>query len=137
MQRVMPMGLSLPRSVEATQRYYVQGSPSTLGGVTEWLTMRRVVLLAAAVLLYRRMNRRPVVRNQKPETCDEKYCPPSAYETHVDRPMNTLLKDQSLGAGLSLPVPASLRVPYRKTKSDYYVEAMRSPGVRLVAHAVA
>ena len=60
--------------------------------------------------------------------------PTETAQMIVDRPLNTLLKDQSMGAGLSLPVKnATLKVPYMKTKSDYYQEAMHHPGVRLVA----
>ena len=87
--------------------------------------------------------------------CDEKYCPPT-YQIHVDAPRNTLLKDQSNGAGLRLNGVlaghaatnpggrhvgllhnATMKDVYTTTKRDYFTEAVNSAGVRLVAHAVA
>ena len=128
---------NLPQSVEAARRAFVPGQPTTPGAVREWLSVPRVVALLAAAMMYREWMKPTAVKLEEKRTCDEKYCPPH-FQTHVDRPLNTLLKDQSLGAGLSLPLPtASLAIPYAKTKSDYYQEAMASPGVRLVAHAVA
>ncbi len=67
------------------------------------------------------------------ESCAHKYCPTNV-EIHVDRPLNTQLKDQSLGSGLAVP----LKMPgvwdvYRKVTTDYHKEAFLSPGVRLVA----
>ena len=45
--------------------------------------------------------------------------------------------DQSEGAALMGPPPLSLAVPYARVKSDYFTEAVQSPGVKLVAHAIA
>lgn len=104
---------------------------------TEWFSLPKLALLAGAGLAYHEMKKTAAQKTQSPMGCDEKYCPPGAYVTHVDRPMNTLLKDQSMGAGLRTPPPSvSLATPYMKTKSDYYREAVESPGVRLVAHRV-
>ena len=126
---------SLPQSVEAARRAFVPGEGSR---ATEWFSLPKLALLLAGGIALRQWTRPPSKKLQKERTCDEKYCPPEAWTTHVDRPINTLLKDQSLGAGLSLPVKnATLAVPYQKTKADYYREAMMSPGVKLVAHAVA
>lgn len=66
-------------------------------------------------------------------TCQDKYC----MQTWVDRPHNTLLKDQSSGAGLGTTPATSLREPYETVTNDYLREVALHPGVRLVAHAVA
>ena len=72
--------------------------------------------------------------NTDKTTCDEKYCPPAHYQTWIDRPMNTLLTDQSHGAGLALgPPQVSLATPYYTTKAAYRKGVMQSPGVHLVA----
>jgi L-aminopeptidase/D-esterase-like protein len=44
-----------------------------------------------------------------------------------------------VGAGVGMDGPYTregVGAVYRKVKSDYYEEALRHPGVRLVAHAV-
>jgi hypothetical protein len=64
-----------------------------------------------------------------------RYSPP-LWQIFVDSAQNTLLKDQSSGAGLSMPVAADLRIPYETTKRDLHAEQMASPGVGLVASAV-
>jgi len=70
-----------------------------------------------------------------PKECQSKYC---TTEMWVDKPMNTLLKDQSLGVGLGrpayLPGPQTVEM---KVQSDYIRAMMQSPGVGLVAHAIA
>lgn len=108
------------------------------GGASQWFNLPSIALMIAAALMYREMSKTASEKAPgKKMGCDEKYCPPGAYQTHVDRPLNTLLKDQSCGAGLKLPQQmVTLATPYMKTKSDYYREAAESPGVKLVAHAV-
>lgn len=122
-----------------THSAYVPGTANLVTKAGEWFNAPRIAMILAAALLYREMRRPKGVLDQETRmACDEKYCPPKAYVTHVDRPLNTLLKDQSQGAGLSLPrAKATLEAAYRKTKSDYYEEALASPGVKLVAHTVA
>mgnify|MGYP004388941413 CR=1 FL=1 len=61
--------------------------------------------------------------------CTEKYCPPN-YLIHVDKPVNTVLRDDTLGG-------ATLSGAYQYVKSQYLKEAREAPGVRLVAHTVA
>ena len=108
------------------------------------LSLPLVVALLAAGLLTREVMKPPPKKLLPKMPVNEKYSPPM-YITHVDRATNTLLKDQSHGAGLSLPVDPSygqsykpnLERPYRTTKSDYFNESLQSPGVRLVAGAVA
>lgn len=69
--------------------------------------------------------------------CQEKYCPPRNHITFVDRPDKTLMKDQSLGAGLANPPQGvTLATPYEVTKKSYLQEALTSPGVKLVCHKV-
>ena len=115
---------------------FVPGQTGLVGAATEWINLPTIAVLAASALLYREMSKPKAQGLHQLMTCDEKYCPPS-FLTHVDRPSNTLLKDQSQGAGLSQgPGLVTLRTPYEKTKSDYHREAIMSPGVRLVAHAV-
>ena len=81
--------------------------------------------------------------------CQEKYCPPN-YQIHVDKPMNTLQRDDSLNIAMTdsvkFPDPSkqvlghglysTLEQVYDKTKSQYFKEAHEHPGVRLVAHTV-
>lgn len=81
-------------------------------------------------------------------TCQEKYCEP-LYQIHVDKPMNTLMRDdrpwvpvdQRGGAssqfGMATATPAlTLKAAYHLSKQTYYEEAHTHPGVRLVAHTV-
>jgi hypothetical protein len=109
-----------------------------VGAATEWFNLPTIVVLGAAALAYREMSKTAAQKAPgKKMGCDEKYCPPAAYQIHVDRAVNTLLKDQSLGAGLRVPPNGvNLAMPYAKTKNDYFKEAAENPGVRLVAHAV-
>ena len=62
------------------------------------------------------------------QPCTEKYCPPM-YQIQVDRPVNTVLRDDSVGG-------PTLKDAYEYTKSQYLREAKEHPGVKLVAHAV-
>ena len=126
---------NLPQSVEAARRAFVPGQPTTPGAVREWLSVPRVVALLAAAMMYREWMKPTAVKLEEKMTCDEKYCPPT-FQIHVDKPVNTLLKDQSEGAALSGPTPLSLAIPYARVKSDYFNEALHSPGVKLVAHTV-
>ena len=96
-----------------------------------WISLPSLALMGAAAYAILQMRKPSVLKYV--EECNEKYC----HQTHVDRPLNTLLKDQSAGAGLTVPPKSlSLRTPYEVTKNDYVREARESPGVRLVAHAV-
>ena len=96
-----------------------------------------LLLLGAAAIFAFLMSQTglpPGAPNRSKATCDEKYCPPKHYQTHVARPMNTLLTDQSQGAGLALGPPnVTLATPYYETKAAYRKAALQSPGVRLVA----
>ncbi len=108
-----------------------------MGKLGEMATVPNLAILAASAFIYNKMQQSPALHLRSEAACDEKYCPPEAYLTHVDRPLNTLLKDQSQGAGLSTPPEvATFQSAYQVTKKDYYQEAMASPGVRLVAHAI-
>lgn len=129
---------SIPQSVEAARRAFVPGQAAPLTEVVEWLNLPKLAILAALVYAVNHLRKPSSQRvTEAPTVCDEKYCAPT-FITHVDRPLNTLLKDQSMGAGLKVGPPnPTLQMPYAKTKSDYYREAVMSPGVRLVAHAVA
>ncbi len=102
----------------------------------EWFNLPTIACLTAAALLWREAGKTAASKVVESKmTCDEKYCPPT-FQIHVDKPVNTLLKDQSEGAALSGPTPLSLAIPYARVKSDYYNEAVHSPGVKLVAHAL-
>jgi len=109
--------------------------PQLLGGASwapgAWISAPKIAVVAGLAFAAWQMRRPKLPSRAK---CQEKYC----HQTHVDKPMNTLLKDQSEGAGLTLPPKSlSLQTPYEATKRDYLREAVMSPGVRLVAHAVA
>ena len=98
------------------------------------LTVLGVVAMGVAVREYMRPCSEKLASAGQ---CQEKYCGNGVYQIHVDRPMHTLLKDQSLGAGLGENPPAkSLALPYAKVKSDYAREQMLSPGVKLVCDAI-
>ena len=68
--------------------------------------------------------------------CQEKYCPPS-FQIQVDKPINTVATDQSLGKGMRVgePQPSLFKV-YNSGKERYYREAHEHPGVQLVAASV-
>lgn len=68
--------------------------------------------------------------------CQEKYCPPS-FQIQVERAINTLATDQSLGKGMRVgeSQPSLFKV-YNSGKERYYREAHEHPGVRLVAASV-
>ena len=95
------------------------------------LTVPNLVILATLYLAYHEMSK-PSRTKSTPE-CQSKYC----HQTWVDRPKNTLLKDQSRGAGLGPSTAMSLREPYQTVANDYHQEQVMHPGVRLVAHAIA
>ena len=63
------------------------------------------------------------------ETCSSRRCPPQFYQIHVDRPVNTVLRDDTGGGG-------TLRGTYQYVNRQYATEARESPGVKLVAHTV-
>ena len=54
----------------------------------------------------------------------------------IDTKLNTDLKDQSGGAGLSVTRPQSFATVKQRITSDYRREQLAAPGVNLVAHAV-
>ena len=94
-----------------------------------------VPILAAAALggtyLYQQ-NKAPTADQltaESLETCSSRRCPPKFFPIHVDRPMNTVLRDDTLGGD-------SLQGAYRYVKQQYAKEARESPGVNLVAHTV-
>lgn len=89
-----------------------------------------VTLVTLAALL---TNRQPPVLTKPEVECQEKYC----VEVFVDAPKNTLLKDQSQGAGLRAAPVASLRRVYETVKRDLHKETVLSPGLKMVAHAIA
>ena len=127
---------SVPTSVEAARRAFVPG-----GGASNTENMLSfpvvIMLVAGAMILFHVTSPKKTMLKKEKMTVEEKYSPPTAYITHVDRAVNTLLKDQSMGAGLCLPVKhAGLDAPYKQTKTDFFNEALNHPGVRLVAHAV-
>ncbi len=94
------------------------------------------LVLAAAAVMYGYPTPTKTVMKESAGSCQTKYC--QAAEMFVDRPLNTLLKDQSLGVGLqrpkNLPGPSAV---YSKIKTDLQREQLLSPGVKLVAHTVA
>ena len=132
--------LSNPPFPKPPQSAFVPGQRS----LSNLLTVPTVLIALTMVALAQRKEQ---VRKETAMRCDEKYCPPT-YQIHVDRPVNTLLKDQSGGAGLRVsgddgthskhpPTPLwTLANAYRKTKMDYLQEQATSSGVRLVAHAI-
>ena len=118
----------IPRSA------FVPGQAGLPAATREFVNLPRL-LSAAAILFALRAYLTPASKRLAEEgakACQGKYC----QQIHVDRPRNTLLKDQSLGAGMGV---ATGTIPdvRSKVKSDYYREQLMSPGVQLVAHKVA
>ena len=128
--------------------YFVPNQRSTLSLLSVPALLIAGALLAAYTV-------KETTEKRTAMACDEKYCPPT-YQIHVDAPRNTLLKDQSNGAGLRLNGvlaghaatnpggrhagtlhQATMKDVYETTKRDYFKEAVNSTGVRLVAHAIA
>ena len=67
-----------------------------------------------------------------PRDCNSQYCPP-IHQVWVDRPINTVMKDQSLQAGLGVsPTDPTLGLIHRKVLEDYAAEARSHPGVRML-----
>ena len=95
-------------------------------------------MLAAAVILSSQLGNsdaKEAARGVQMK-CQEKYCPPN-FQVQVDRALNTLSRDDSLGTGLRLGIERpTLNDLYNYTKGMYYREAHEHPGVRLVAHTV-
>ena len=88
--------------------------------------------LSLAGLIYSQQPARDAARGVM-HSCQEKYCPPT-YMIHVDRPLNTLMRDDRAPTGKGLN--EKLAAAYALSKDTYYTEAHSHPGVRLVAHAV-
>lgn len=63
-------------------------------------------------------------------TCQGTHC----SQIYVDRPVNTLMRDDRTTMTASLQ--NQLEATYRKSKNTYAAEASEHPGVHLVAHAV-
>jgi len=98
--------------------------------------MVAAAIAGAVFYYYRPTPAKTLVEQGGAEVCCQKYPGPN-YMFH-DNPKNTELKDQSLGAGLGVPsaVPGP-RAVLSKLQSDFKREQLTSPGVNLVAHAVA
>ena len=113
---------------------YVPGRPGLAAQGREWISVPKVIGLAAAAILLRQYMKTPAAKVNRAVTmeCQEKYCPTS-YMIFVDKAKATLMKDQSEGAGLSSAPPCSLKVPYERVKRDLMREVEQSPGVNLVA----
>jgi hypothetical protein len=94
------------------------------------------VIAAGVVYLYRPTPIKRIVAEGGAKVCCQKYPGPNYMFT--DNPKNTEMKDQSLGAGLAVPsVVPGPRAVLSKLQSDFEREQLTSPGVNLVAHAVA
>lgn len=114
---------------------FVPGQATPLTVAREWASVPKALMLAALAMGVREYLKPPskVVVNAK--ACQSKYC---KSEIWVDRPINTLNKDQSMGVGLSRPS----QMPWvgavgKQVKSDFAREQLMSPGVQLVARSVA
>ena len=137
MMSCVPVPVPIPAGT--FNRAYRAGT-QTLGAATkEWLSLPK---LALAVAIGSALYAWPTPAKTLAKTQGGAGVPQTKYampgmEMWVDRPLNTLLKDQSLGVGLGrpkkLPIPEMVE---KKLQSDNVKEQMRSPGVRLVAHAV-
>lgn len=114
----------------------VPGTATLPNQVREWLNMPKFVSMVVAAIMIREYMKPESVRVANADECQSTYCPQNT-EVWIDRAMNTLLKDQSMGAGLGMGRPVTLQLPAQKVKSDYYREQVASPGVQLVAHTVA
>jgi hypothetical protein len=91
-----------------------------------------IAALSLAGFIYSQQPAREAARGVQ-QTCQEKYCPPT-YMIHVDRPVNTLMRDDRAPSGGTLD--QKLAAAYALSKDTYFTEAHSHPGVRLVAHAV-
>ena len=114
---------------------YTPGQTNLVASAREWLNVPKCLMIAVVAVGVREYLKPPAVRINTAVTmkCQEKYCPPT-YQVHVDAPKNTLLKDQSSGAGLGKgSVKGGIKVPYELTKREYMRAVEQSPGVNLVA----
>ena len=115
---------------------FVPGQRTIPGVVKEWISVPRTVALLVTAFAIYQLTKRPSrkLAEKGAAKCQSKYC----TQIHVDRPLNTLLKDQSLGVGLSRPrTLPSMMDALNKVKQDYFHEQLHSPGVALVAHTLA
>lgn len=88
--------------------------------------------MIALAILYGYPTPAAAVAQKAAGVCQSKYCGPR--EMFVDTPLNTLLKDQSLGAGLSiLPQLPSATAVNEGIKSDLRREQQTSVGVNMMA----
>lgn len=123
--------MSNPVTFRIPQAAYVPGQAGVGAMAREWTSVPRMVVLGT--LLYAlRVALTPASKRlaQQANVCQSKYC----TQIHVDKPLNTLLKDQSMEVGLrrprNLPGAEAVRVA---VKREYYREQLASPGVQLVA----
>jgi hypothetical protein len=93
-------------------------------------------IAAAALILAYLIGRPTPLKKENPTgPCQTKYC---YGEMWIDKPMNTELKDQSLGVGLRRPETLpGFKAVEKKLAEDFFKDALESPGVRLVARNVA
>ena len=137
MSRYLPVPVPIPAGT--FNRAYRAGQASIGAATSEWLSIPRLAVLAAiasALYAWPRPVKTLATTGGGAGVSQTKYSAPG-MEMWIDRPLNTDLKDQSLGVGLgrprTLPNPPLVE---KKLRSDFVKEQMRAPGVRLVAHAV-
>ena len=99
----------------------------------EVLTAPRVALALAVAVAVKEYLRNPAERVASADQCQEKYC----KEIFVDNPLNTLMTDQSLGAGLGRGSKPSLQMIYRSQKDQLKRDQLTNPGVQLIARSKA
>ena len=100
------------------------------------MAIPQVAALAALAVMGYHLFKNPTMdlMEESHLVCNTKYCPPT-YQIHVDKPLNTLMRDdrpQTTGS-----VSSQLAATYELNKHTYNQEALTSPGVALVAHAIA
>lgn len=130
----VPVPIPVPPGMMS--RGYVPGRPTFTAAALESISLPLILVAVAAGLYMTRTTPAKALSKQSAGTCQSKYC--GATNMFVDKPLNTLLKDQSLGVGLGRPrqLPGPTTV-YQKIQSDLKREQELSPGVNLVAHTVA
>ena len=113
---------------------FLPGTATAVSRGQEWVSLPKAALIGALLYGTYQMTRPKLPPHQVIGECQEKYC----HQTLVDRPTTTLLKDQSGGAGLTVPPKGlTLRTPYEITKAYYKDEMLNSPGVKMIAPVLA
>ena len=89
---------------------------------------------AAAAFILFEMARAPTAKEVARSSavgnkCNSSECPP-LFQIQVDRPQNTVLRDDTKGG-------STLKGAFQHVKSTYLKEAHEHPGVRAVAHTIA